>query len=483
MTKRILRTLCVTILGFGIVAPVFAATFPDGPAGSAHSFVIFGSSGSNDSRWSMLYTPSFNEAYCTINVDADRNGTPTDYLRLTIKVWTSGDYDTGSGAVSTDVLGSSLSTSFGTVAFTFPGCYTMLAGTTYGITLTRTGSVDGTNNYDVFYETESPSPVVWRRYSGSWSADVTTLSPRWAATAYIPGSPNTTIDVPDNGSSWDIFPGPLLWEAHTDVDCDLYPDLTGTMHLNIQKEGVPLTTIDAPLTCDDNVGFGYDPAPTYWGYGGFGADVGTFLPAGEYELIAQAEFDGFELGTASSSVFITIVGTTPGGGGGSGGDGTVPDDIVDLFGGGPADITAWATAYPTHDDLYGACDFWTDAMGCLWSWIEYAYIPDSGSFTNILAGPFGLLITRWPFAYVLVPMNAFLSGMNSGTNVCPIPDQFGYSVLGLTTPTFSICDIMDTYSPASQIAANAYMAFVFLTCVWLSFAMLWWRMAQRFLHG
>jgi len=481
MTKRILRTLCVTILGFGIVAPVFAA-FPTDPVQNSER--VFGPAPTNDVKFGIQYNPASTAAFCYVDALLRRQASPTDYVRLEIRNNPSPNFDSGTPVAAIDVLGSTIPTTAGGtwIRFQFANCLSFSGGGHYTFVFSRTGSLDATNYYYHYENTAlNPTPDKYRIFAtGSWSADLTSRTPALRGATYPPGAPGTTLAIPTDGSTYSILSPPNFWAATSDISCTTYPDLTGAISLTVKQGGVTLGVLSVPI--DDNMctGGNYSVAT---GSSLYPSLAGILWVAGSYELTAVTQFDGFEAGPPSNTVDLTITASTPGGGGGSGGDGTVPDDIVDLFGGGPADITAWATAYPSHDSLYGSCDFWTDAMGCLWSWVEYAYIPDSGSFTNILAGPFGLLITRWPFAYVLVPLHSFLAGVDSGTNVCPIPDQFGYTVLGLTTPTFSICDIMDTYSPASQIAANAYMAFVFLTCVWLSFAMLWWRMAQRFLHG
>jgi len=223
----------------------------------------------------------------------------------------------------------------------------------------------------------------------------------------------------------------------------------------------------------------------------------NFTP-GEYDIDARACFDGFSCGAYSSQVSFTVnptIGDPTGGGGAWGGDGldqTQLDEIRDLWGGGYTDWNDFITSYPDHDTIYGACDWWGSAAGdglpCLWTWFSYAVFPDSTQFQNVLSTPIGVLVTRWPFAYIIQPAQGFINGLQDGSDTCPIPTIFpdDMELFGNTVElpeTFTLCTAFSNADAADAIAANTYASNILVTAIYILFGMLWFDMARRFLRG
>lgn len=210
---------------------------------------------------------------------------------------------------------------------------------------------------------------------------------------------------------------------------------------------------------------------------------------GVYELTARSCFVGFDCGDWSSPYSFEIVNDLAGGGNGSFGGTTQGelDDLMALWGGDYVEWDTFISSYPDHDTVYGACDLWgsdpEDGLTCIWSWISYALFPDADQFTNVITSPLGVLTTRWPIGYITAPASAFVTGLDNGSDVCPIPDLFDSEILGLTVPAFSLCDAFDEADASTVIASNSYASTILPFAIYISFAMLWFTMGRHFLRG
>jgi len=270
-------------------------------------------------------------------------------------------------------------------------------------------------------------------------------------------------------------------------EADFPDEDDSTFEIRLYRDTVLQTTFTVTGRADssfpDDPWLGYQSLLSY-----------NFVP-GDYDIDARACFVGFTCGAYSDPVSFTVLpqfGDPIGGGGGgswSADDFTQGDldDIGALWGGGYTDWNDFIGSYPDHDTLYGACDWWGSAAGdglpCLWTWFAYAVFPDSTQFRNVISTPIGVLVTRWPFGYLVSPAQGFLNGLENGGNTCPIPPIFGTTILDLTVPEFDLCTAFDNADASAAIAANAYAANVLVVAVYILFAMLWFDMAKRFLRG
>jgi len=138
-----------------------------------------------------------------------------------------------------------------------------------------------------------------------------------------------------------------------------------------------------------------------------------------------------------------LLGANPfgGGGGGSWGDGDAT--------GGAVDWQNFFDNVPSHDDVYGACDFFSlaatqgDGLDCLWSWIQYAVWPPAEGFIDLVSQPLNTLQTRWPLVYLTSFYGAAVDGIN-GLSSCPLPVLTGNSYGGTTLPTITPCNYTAT---------------------------------------
>lgn len=195
-----------------------------------------------------------------------------------------------------------------------------------------------------------------------------------------------------------------------------------------------------------------------------------------YRIKARATFT--ETGSYTTENEFTLD-TIPygGGSGGSWGD--------DGSSGGWDSWDTFLDSLPTHDSIYGSCDFFSlaasqgDGLDCLWSWIQYAIFPPEDFLFNFIEAPFATLADRWPFAYITSIISEIEDGV-SGSGTCPLPSLFGdESGLGQDVDELDMCDWfdpIDDYFTANQTAEDT-----FEVVVWLIFAGAVFATAQRFL--
>jgi len=205
-------------------------------------------------------------------------------------------------------------------------------------------------------------------------------------------------------------------------------------------------------------------------YGVGGIPDPTFAGAFEngcYRMKVRSKVGSGSYGSYTSTATFTV-GSLPvgGGGGGSWGD----DDE-----GGAAGQGTWQTeldAVPSHDTVYGACDFWGSTSGdgieCLWSWIKYFIFPPADvGVIDFLSLPMQTLGSRWPFVYFTTFVARWQAAI-SGDGDCPLPSFFTATddYAGVNIPTFNAC------TPADQIAgvieANSTAVSYIQIILWVS---------------
>jgi len=157
-------------------------------------------------------------------------------------------------------------------------------------------------------------------------------------------------------------------------------------------------------------------------------------------------------------------------------DSFIPDDPISV-----GDVIA---DYPSHDDVYGQCDFWGfdagDGLACVWTYIEYALVPESQSLAGLLAAPVQTLATRWPFSYVSQPINAIQTGLSSGE--CPFPPILGVEFFGSTLPEVDFCAWIDDASIVDYVTNNTWAEAVIIYSIYLALGLHLWRRAESFLQ-
>jgi len=146
-------------------------------------------------------------------------------------------------------------------------------------------------------------------------------------------------------------------------------------------------------------------------------------------------------------------------------------------------LTDFLSSYPDHDTAVGACanstfgDYWE----CFWSYIEYYVVPSSVPIFNSLTKPYTALQTRWPFGYILIPVESFRTGLATNTTTCPLQDIGGGTFLGSTIPDIAICDYLDDVKTAAE--ANALAQSMLVIIVYVAFGTTLMFSAKSFLHG
>jgi len=171
----------------------------------------------------------------------------------------------------------------------------------------------------------------------------------------------------------------------------------------------------------------------------------------------------------------------------------LPDNFTDLFG-EESNVGSILADYPSHDDVYGACSIWggifsgstDDGAACIWTWIQYALVPEDFSVVGLLASPVRMLESRWPFTYITVPLNAIGVGLDNGD--CPFTEQlftddFDLNGSTVTIPDFDICDIFETPDLAAGFAAHTTAQSAVVALIYVSLGVLMWKKADDFMRG
>jgi len=272
------------------IVPVFASTYAQlwqSGAASASNFVTFGVSGTGNVRAGIVWTPAANLVICDVEMNAAKNGSPTDYLRLTIYDDPSSTTpDSPGSGTSVDVLGSGLGTSLGTIAFTLPDCRVFFSGHTYGFVLTRTGSLDATNNYDIEKCTGSCSSVSSLNNhtysSGSWTDINENASWRMTANGGTAlDFPELTYDDPNACPQDPSFFSTCFWysmfiQAFVPAE-DSYSAITWADTLNDMEGKAPfayfLDVRDQVLAMDDTTGGSWTETVTLMDGSDFEMDI------------------------------------------------------------------------------------------------------------------------------------------------------------------------------------------------------------------
>jgi len=199
----------------------------------------------------------------------------------------------------------------------------------------------------------------------------------------------------------------------------------------------------------------------------YGKDWSTLISElGDYRVRVSVDF-GNGYGAASSWTTFSlnygnIVGNTGvGNWGGTTGDGSYQD------------WTDAVAALPSHDTVYGACDWWgstsVDGLPCLWTWVQYIVVPPEETAFNFLQAPFNAIATRWPFVYLTNIYTSLSVGIESSSS-CPLPSLFtptdDYN--GVNIATLDTCDFFD--GVAAAIDDSSYASTYLPIVVWCGFA-------------
>jgi hypothetical protein len=137
------------------------------------STTVFGGTGNvgeGFTKAGLKYIPEASHWVCQVDVRINNHNSPTDSVLM--KIYSGGsDVDTGTLlATSNQVTSTAITSSAGWVSFwigtpTVPGsCIGMGSGGTYWFTFSRTGSNNGTNNYNLGLKNTNPIPNVITSY-------------------------------------------------------------------------------------------------------------------------------------------------------------------------------------------------------------------------------------------------------------------------------------------------------------------------------
>lgn len=103
--------------------------------------------------WYQTFTPSVSKPLGKIDIMAGLGGTPSDNLQLKVYLDNAGSPGSLVETASNTITGSSISGTSGVgqlLSFLFGNTNVLNAGTTYGIEVSRTGAIDGSNFYYLF---------------------------------------------------------------------------------------------------------------------------------------------------------------------------------------------------------------------------------------------------------------------------------------------------------------------------------------------
>lgn len=140
-------------------------------------------------------------------------------------------------------------------------------------------------------------------------------------------------------------------------------------------------------------------------------------------------------------------------------------------------------SYPSHDDVVGACnnDTFGDYFACLFSYIQYWLMPASTEFGNLFQAPRDILMQKWPFGYIVNPVDAFASALSYGDNTCPLPNIPSSTWGGYTFQAIDVCDIIDDLDTENLL--NDFAINFIVSALWVSFGLTWLGMAKKFLRA
>jgi len=171
----------------------------------------------------------------------------------------------------------------------------------------------------------------------------------------------------------------------------------------------------------------------------------------------------------------------------------LPNSFSDIFG-DESNVGTILADYPSHDDVYGACSIWggifsgstDDGAACIWTWIQYALVPEDFSVAGLLASPVRMLESRWPFTYITVPLNAIGTGLDNGD--CPFTEQLftddlEFNGSTVTIPDFDVCDIFETPDLAAGFAAHTTAQSAVVAFIYVSLGVLIWKKSDDFMRG
>jgi len=170
-------------------------------------------------------------------------------------------------------------------------------------------------------------------------------------------------------------------------------------------------------------------------------------------------------------------------------EGVLPPEFDYFLGTEPADIGDIISGYPSHDDIYGTCSIWAgiflgssgDGMACIWSWIQYAVIPENESLSGLLATVFGTLTTRWPFSYISAPITTITENFHN--DECPLPVFLGQEFMGTTLPEFDLCTLIDDAGYADYMLANIWAEAMIIYAIYVGAGYMLYKRAEQFLTG
>jgi len=165
------------------------------------------------------------------------------------------------------------------------------------------------------------------------------------------------------------------------------------------------------------------------------------------------------------------------------GDGGVGDALppeFDIWTDNPLSIGDVIADYPSHDDIYGSCDFWIDGLTCVWTWISYAIVPVENELAGLLGVPITTLVTRWPWSYISVPYARMQDGLITGA--CPFGESLlGGTLLGSSLPEIDMCEWFDEANFDDLMADHPWVEGVFISGIYLALGLMLWQRARGFL--
>lgn len=146
---------------------------------------------------------------------------------------------------------------------------------------------------------------------------------------------------------------------------------------------------------------------------------------------------------------------------------------------GAPSFPAIINGYPSHDEIYGACDDLL-SLSCLLSWVKYFFIPETQEMRGLLTTPMQGLLQAWPFSYISVPVDAIVDGFQTGT--CPFSENiFGQTYGSYTIPSFDPCDTLDDANFDGIFAARPVVETLVVSTIYLALGLGLWKMAASFL--
>lgn len=255
-----------------------------------------------------------------------------------------------------------------------------------------------------------------------------------------------------------------------------YPSATGTAEFRLYRGAEHVASWSSPLTgnCNAITSPVNDPwcATTFM--------EGYPWTSGSYSVEARVCFTGYSCSTWNTPEEFSyqVAGL---------GSGTIDTHISDLWGGGHATWSDFINDYPGLVETYPSCDFtdWdlSTFVTCFVDLNKYFLFPDADAFANILGTPLGILETRWPFTYVTGPIYAYQNGLVNGSGSCQMPELGGFTLGGITAPTFQLCDAFDATDAQAELVAQPIALQYILYAIYIGFALLWIQMVRSFFHN